>query len=61
MSHDRVRRLLPVMDRFWVKECGVADRHLLDERLVSQLFPDARITVERLLGMRKSVIASTSR
>jgi hypothetical protein len=61
LSHDRVRRLLPVTDRFWVKKCGVADWHLLDERLMSQLFPDARITVERFLGMRKSVIAWAGR
>jgi hypothetical protein len=57
LSHERVRRLVAVTDRLWVKKCGVADWHLLDERDMAALFPDARVLVERWLGLPKSVVA----
>jgi cyclopropane fatty-acyl-phospholipid synthase-like methyltransferase len=57
LSHEATRRLVRLTDRYWVKKCGVADWHLLDEHTMQHLFPDGTITVERMLGMRKSVIA----
>lgn len=57
LTHERARRLVRVTDRFWVKKCGVADWHLLDERDMADLFPEAHIVVEPWLGFTKSVIA----
>lgn len=57
LSHETLRRLVRTTDRFWVKKCGIADWHLLDEAAMRELFPDATVTVERLLGMPKSLIA----
>jgi 2-polyprenyl-3-methyl-5-hydroxy-6-metoxy-1,4-benzoquinol methylase len=60
LTHERVRRLIRATDRFWVKKCGVADWHLLDPTDMQRLFPGARIHVERLAGLPKSVIACRS-
>ncbi|MGH7448142.1 MAG: hypothetical protein ACRELT_11310 [Longimicrobiales bacterium] len=49
--------LVRVTHRWWVKKCRVADWHLLDQRHMAELFPDAMITVERFGGLPKSVIA----
>lgn len=57
LSHEAARRLVRVTDRFWVKKCGFADWHLLDENDMSRFFPGARITMERFWGMPKSIIA----
>lgn len=57
LSHENVRRLVRITDRWWVKKCGVADWHLLDHTDMAELFPDAVITVERFGGLPKSVIA----
>jgi hypothetical protein len=57
LSHERVRRLIRVTDRFWIKHCGVADWHLLGPADMQRLFPAASVHVERLAGLGKSVIA----
>lgn len=57
LSHNAARRLVRVTDRWWLKKCGVADWHLLDQRDMAALFPDAVITIERFAGIPKSVIA----
>jgi SAM-dependent methyltransferase len=57
LRHETTRRLVRFTDRFWVKKCGIADWHLLDERRMQQLFPGAAVTVERTLGLPRSVIA----
>jgi SAM-dependent methyltransferase len=57
LSHDAARRLIRVTDRYWVKKCGVADWHLLGRRDMAGLFPGGSVTVERFLGLPKSLIA----
>lgn len=59
LPHDVVRAMVPWIDRLWIKRAGVADWHLLGVREMRELFPDAKITVERFLGIPKSVIAYT--
>jgi hypothetical protein len=49
--------MVPWLDKHWIKKAGVADWHLLGPREVGDLFSDAEIAVERLLGVPKSVIA----
>jgi SAM-dependent methyltransferase len=57
LPHEAMRRLVPVLDRFWVKKCGVADWHLLGVARMEKLFPRARIMIERWAGLPKSIIA----
>lgn len=57
LSHEGARRLVRVTDRCWVKKCGVADWHLLDESDMARLFPGGNLMVERFAGLPKSVIA----
>ena len=57
LPHDATVRLVRVTDRVWVKHCGYVDWNLLGEREMRRLFPDARIHVERVLGLPKSLIA----
>ncbi|MDA0311627.1 MAG: class I SAM-dependent methyltransferase [Gemmatimonadetes bacterium] len=57
LPHDIVRRMVPWLDKHWIKKAGVADWHLLGPREMGDLFPDAEIAVARLLGVPKSVIA----
>ena len=60
LSHEVVRRLIRLTDRWWIKHCGVADWHLLAPSDMSELFPGADIVVERFAGLPKSVIAVRS-
>jgi hypothetical protein len=57
LSHEKVRRLIRITDRFWIKHCGVADWHLLGPADMQRLFPAASVHVERLAGLPKSVVA----
>lgn len=57
LPHEAVRRLIPITDRVWVKQCGVADWHLLGRADMEALFPDAEIAVERFGGLARSLIA----
>lgn len=57
MPHDATVRVVRVSDRVWVKHCGYVDWNLLGERDMRRLFPDARIHVERVLGLPKSLVA----
>jgi len=57
LPHDATVRLVRITDRVWAKRCGFVDWNLLGEREMRQLFPHARIHVERLLGMPKSLVA----
>jgi SAM-dependent methyltransferase len=57
LPHETMRRLIPLLDRTWVKKCGVADWHLLDLAGMRELFPGADMWVERWLGLPKSIIA----
>jgi hypothetical protein len=57
LPHDATVRLVGVTDRVWVKHCGYVDWNLLGEREMRRLFPGARIHVERVLGLPKSLIA----
>jgi SAM-dependent methyltransferase len=57
LPHETARRLVALSDRVWVKKCGVADWHLLGRAELAALFPDAKVAVERLAGLPKSLIA----
>ncbi len=57
MPHDATVRIVRVSDRVWVKHCGFVDWNLLGEPEMRRLFPDARIHVERVLGLPKSLVA----
>ncbi|MEI6501032.1 MAG: methyltransferase domain-containing protein, partial [Armatimonadota bacterium] len=48
--------LVPRLNRHWIKQTR-ADWHLLSAADMRQLFPDARILVERSFGLPKSLIA----
>lgn len=60
LPHQTLVNVVRVTDRVWVKRCGYVDWNLLDEPVMASLFPDARLHVERVLGMPKSIIAYTS-
>lgn len=57
LPHDATVRVVRVSDRVWVKHCGYVDWNLLGEREMRRLFPDARVVVERVLGLPKSLVA----
>ena len=57
LSHDATVRLVRITDRVWAKHCGYVDWHLLGERVMKYLFPEAHLHVERVLGLPKSLIA----
>lgn len=59
LSHAALQDLVPITDRYWVKNVGAADWRLLDAVEMKALFPDASIVVERLAGLPKSVTAYT--
>jgi len=58
LSHDNLCRLVAWTDRYWIKSCqGCVDWELLTPSTMAGLFPDARIEVERLAGLPKSIVA----
>jgi hypothetical protein len=58
LSHNQACRLVAITDRFWIKSClGTVDWELFTPGELAELFPDASITTERLLGLPKSIIA----
>ena len=57
LSHNNACRVISVVNRFWLKKNGVVDWHLLTSDDMQRLFPDARIHVERLAGLPKSIVA----
>ena len=57
LPHQATVNVVRVSDRVWVKHCGYVDWNLLGEAEMQRLFPDARIHVERVLGLPKSLVA----
>ena len=57
LPHQATVNVVRVSDRVWVKHCGYVDWNLLGEAEMRRLFPDARIYVERVLGLPKSLVA----
>ena len=58
LSHNATCRVVALTDRFWVKSClGIVDWELFTPAQLLELFPSARIHVERFLGLPKSIVA----
>jgi hypothetical protein len=57
LSHNHTVSLVRFTDKWWAKYCGYADWNLLGHTEMNDLFPEARIHIERFLGLPKSVIA----
>jgi SAM-dependent methyltransferase len=57
LSHRQLVRLVKLTDRFWIKYCGIVDWELFTPEELRALFPDADVTVERFMGLPKSIIA----
>jgi hypothetical protein len=57
LPHTTLKSLVPVVDRFWFKQTGYPDWHLLGPRELRRLLPGCRIRVERFAGLPKSVVA----
>ncbi len=57
LPHNATVSVVRISDRVWVKQCGYVDWNLLDERQMRDLFPGARIHVERVTGLPKSIVA----
>ncbi|MEX2610924.1 MAG: methyltransferase domain-containing protein [Gemmatimonadota bacterium] len=58
LAHESLCRVVRVTDRFWVQtSSGAVDWELLTPGDMRHLFPDAHITVERFLGLPKSIVA----
>lgn len=49
-------KLIPLLNRVWIKQTQ-PDWYLLTPRQMQQLFPEAKITIERWWGLPKSMIA----
>lgn len=57
LPHPAAVRLARVTDRFWIKRTGRVDWSLLEPEELRDLFPGARLRVERTLGLPKSIVA----
>ena len=57
LPHDRLCQLRPWVHRYGIKGCDYIDWSLLRTKEMRQLFPDASIHVERILGIPKSIVA----
>ena len=57
LPHQQLVRLRPLLDRYWIKGCDAIDWNLLRTQDMRILFPDARLHVEKLAGLPKSIIA----
>lgn len=57
LPHRALQRLVPLADRYWIKQSGAPDWHLLGASEMGEMFPDARIWIERIAGLPKSVVA----
>jgi hypothetical protein len=58
LSHDNQCRVVAWTDRYWIKSCqGLVDWELLTTGEMKELFPDATVEVERVIGLPKSIIA----
>lgn len=57
LNHNDTVSVVRFTNKFWVKKCEYVDWHLLNERDIKILFPEANVYVERFLGLPKSIIA----
>lgn len=58
LSHDNQCRVVAWTDRHWIKSCqGLVDWELLTPAAMAELFPDATVEVERVVGLPKSIVA----
>lgn len=57
LPHPTLVRLAALTDHFWIKRTGRVDWSLVPPQDLKELFPEARIRVERSLGLPKSTIA----
>jgi SAM-dependent methyltransferase len=57
LPHQHLERMRPLVDRYWIKGCDAVDWNLLRTQDMRTLFPDARLHVEKLAGLPKSIIA----
>lgn len=57
LPHRATVAVVRVSDRVWVKHCGYVDWNLLGGSQMRELFPDAKLHVERVAGLPKSLIA----
>ena len=57
LNHNPTVSLVRFTDKYWVKRCGYVDWNLLGFTEMQSLFPEAKLCVERFLGLPKSVIA----
>jgi hypothetical protein len=58
LSRDHQCRVVAWTDRYWIKSChGIVDWELLTPAGMRELFPDATVEVERVVGLPKSIIA----
>jgi len=57
LPHSDLVRIASITDRFWLKDSFGVDWNLLKPKDMQSFFPDAKIFIERLMGLPKSVVA----
>jgi hypothetical protein len=61
LSHNHTLAVLRFTDRYWFRRGVFVDWNLLNTVEMKTLFPDARVIVERFLGIPKSIICYRQR
>lgn len=57
LNHQRTESIVGITNKFWIRKIKYIDWNLLNISEMKALFPEAKILVEKMVGIPKSIIA----